>query len=80
MEPLYILDRWEGDMAIVEVTDREDRTHWQPVERKSLPEEAREGDVLLFTGQSWKVDEQATQTRRKKMADRLARLNHRRNP
>ena len=74
MKELCILDRWEGDTAVIEVTDEADLTHWQRANRSELPAEAREGDVLTRSGQSWQVDQAATAARREKMARRLARL------
>ena len=76
MNEVCILDRWEGDTAVIEVTDEADQIRWQQVPRQQLPD-AREWDVLLFDGQHWKVDETATALRRKKIARRLARLNGR---
>ncbi len=73
MNEVCILDRWEGDTAVIEVTDEADQIRWQQVPRQQLPD-AREGDVLLFDGQHWKVDETATALRRQKIARRLARL------
>ena len=73
MNEVCILDRWEGDTAVIEVTDEADQIRWQQFPRQQLPD-AREGDVLLFDGQHWKVDETATALRRQKIARRLARL------
>lgn len=73
MNEVCILDRWEGDTAVIEVTDEADQIRWQQVSRQQLPD-AREGDVLLFDGQHWKVDETATALRRQKIARRLACL------
>ena len=79
MSELYILDRWEGDTAVIEVTDETDCTHWQQANRSELPPDAREGDVLLLSGQIWQVDREATASRREKLARRLARLKNRGN-
>ena len=73
MNEVCILDRWEGDTAVIEVTDEADQIRWQQVPRQRLPD-AQEGDVLLFDGQYWQVDETATALRRQKIARRLARL------
>ena len=77
MDMLYILDRWEGDTAVIEVTDEADHTCWRKPDRSELPRGTREGDVLLRNGQKWQVDEKATALRREKMARRLARLKKR---
>lgn len=77
MSERYILDRWEGDTAVIEVTSEDDHTHWRQAVRGALPANAREGDVLFLTAQGWQVDVQATEIRRRKMAQRLARLKQR---
>ncbi len=71
MNEVCILDRWEGDTAVIEVTDEADQIRWQQVPRQQLPD-AREGDVLLFDGQHWKVDETATALRGPRGAGRRA--------
>lgn len=77
MSERYILDRWEGDTAVIEVTNEDDHTHWRQAAREALPANVREGDVLRLTEQGWQVDVQATEARRRKMAERLARLKQR---
>lgn len=74
MNEVCILDRWEGDTAVIEITDQMDSIHWRQADREQLPADAREGDVLRFDGHRWQVDEIATTLRREKMARRLARL------
>lgn len=80
MSELCILDRWEGDIGVIEITDEADRTRWQQVARSALPPQAREGDVLVSDGRGWRLDAAATAARREKMARRLARLNGRQTP
>lgn len=74
MSKLYILDRWEENTAVIEITDETDHTHWQQAMRETLPANAREGDVLVPTEEGWQVDELATEARRQRMAERIARL------
>lgn len=74
MSKLYILDRLEGNTAVLEITDETDHTHWQQIVREALPADAQEGDVLVPAAEGWQVDEQATATRRQRMAERIARL------
>mgnify|MGYP000845560310 CR=1 FL=1 len=52
---MYIIDRLEGDWAVVE---GEERTFNLP--RKLLPTEVREGDVIRITVE---IDHQATRSR-----------------
>ena len=38
MNEVCILDRWEGDTAVIEVTDEADQIRWQQVSRQQLPD------------------------------------------
>lgn len=65
-----ILDRFEGEFAICE---KEDGTIVD-IRRDLLPKEAKEGDILLFEGESIIIDEQASLERKeyiKKLMDDL---------
>ncbi|MDK2823805.1 MAG: hypothetical protein PWP71_1723 [Clostridia bacterium] len=54
---MYIIDRFEGDLAILE---REDRSSFT-IPREKLPKEAKEGDVITIT---WEIDKTATENRK----------------
>jgi hypothetical protein len=56
---LFIIDRFEGDWAIVETEER--KTFNLP--RKIIPAEAKEGDVIQITVET---DAEQTKMRRKK--------------
>jgi hypothetical protein len=55
-----IIDRFEGELAIVEL---EDRKHIN-VMRKVIPPEAKEGDVLLKVKDRYIIDKVETERRK----------------
>lgn len=65
-----IIDRFEGDYAVAERDDG-DITE---IATALLPENAKEGDVIVFTYDGYIIDEDATAERRKATAERLKRL------
>ena len=52
-----VIDRFEGDVAVLELDDGESFAHVDPT---TLPEGAREGDALIGEKGAWLVDEDAT--------------------
>ena len=64
-----IVDRIEGENAYIE-----DEAGIRAVPRTLLPEDAREGDVLILTGGIWRVDAEKTEKRRTMIKNRLERL------
>ena len=64
-----IVDRIEGENAYIE-----DETGIRAIPRALLPEDAREGDVLVRTGGIWRVDAEKTEKRRAMTKNRLERL------
>lgn len=66
----YILDRWEGDWAIL--TDGETR---REIRRACLAEGVREGDVLFCdTTGIWQKDEVETTERKARIAEKMKAL------
>lgn len=65
---MIIIDRFEGNLAVLETDDG-----MKNIERSLLPENAAEGDVLILDG-SWTVDTSATEQRRERTRKRLKRL------
>ncbi len=60
-----IIDRFEGDYAVVELSDRT----FVNIPKKALPEEAKEGDIITIT-----VNKSETERRKdniRKLADDL---------
>ncbi len=66
---MYIIERLEGDTAVIETDDGT-----LNIPRTQLPPAADEGDVLQKTVQGWEVDAEATQARRQQLAARRRRL------
>lgn len=69
----YILERFEEETAIIEVSS-EDGITFREVPRAELPEDTAEGDILLWQNECWYRDTQATEARRDAMAQRLKRM------
>lgn len=64
-----ILDRFEGDWAVIESRQKMIR-----VKRQELPAEAVEGDLLSQQSGTWMIDKEASSLRKKqikKLADEL---------
>lgn len=68
-----ILDRFEGDKAVLLMGDDEVAVNWP---RSFLPAEAREGHVIWLTGT---VDHEATRQARAEAEDLLRQLLNRKN-
>lgn len=58
-----VIDRFEGEFAVCET---EDRTMIN-ILRKDIPDNAKEGDILIIDGQKILIDSQATQERKQKI-------------
>lgn len=61
-EGFYAVDRFEGEYAVCEGPDK--RMH--NFARVELPRGIREGDVLLYDREEWKIDRQQTAERRER--------------
>lgn len=59
---MLIIERFEENTAVIE----EDEKHFE-LDRKLLPENAREGDVLVRTDEGFIIDQQQTKQRREKI-------------
>ena len=71
-----VIDRFEGDYAILIVGDDEQHLN---IPRKQLPKGTKEGSWLqldIVSGQPRNItlDDQATETARQRIAEKLARL------
>lgn len=55
-----VIDRFEGDYAVVEFKDRE----MQNIERKLLPPEVREGDLIRLVDGAYVIDVEETAKKR----------------
>ena len=57
-----VIDRFEGEFAVMEFADG-----YKNISRQMLPDEAREGDVLIFQDEQWRVDKGATRNSKEKI-------------
>lgn len=71
---MYIVDRLEELLAVIEVTEDDDRTHYITVSCSELPADVQEGDLLSYEENVWAVDVQATMARREKLKQRFLKL------
>lgn len=65
MESIYIIDRFEGEFAVCE---RKDEQMIQ-IAKKELPEQAKEGDILICKDGKYTIDYQKTRDRKKEIED-----------
>lgn len=65
----YILDRLEGETAVLEGEDK----LWD-IPRQDLPPQTAPGYVLIWDGQIWRIDQAETQARKQRMAEKMRRL------
>ena len=65
----YILDRIEGDVAVLETPDG----GFVKASRSQLPADAREGDLLLQQAGRFAPDDAATRARREQLKARFSR-------
>jgi hypothetical protein len=61
-----IIDRFEDDLVILEIEGEN-----KVVKRCDIPQEAREGDVVVFAHNSWTIDKDGTRDRKNNI-DKLA--------
>lgn len=66
----YILDRFEGDVVVLEAPDGA----FVKVSRGQLPADAREGDLFLPAAEGFAPDAAATRARRERLKARFSRL------
>lgn len=66
---MMIIDRFENNIAVLETDGG-----MIEIERSQLPENAREGDVIIENNGVWSVDVPATEKRRSDMRELMKRL------
>ncbi|HEX3011395.1 MAG TPA: DUF3006 domain-containing protein [Syntrophomonadaceae bacterium] len=64
-----IIDRFEGDYAVVEIEGG-----MKVISRQSLPAEACEGDMVVFKKNNWIIDHNAAIGLKKQNEARMERL------
>jgi hypothetical protein len=71
-----IIDRFEGDMAVCEKSDRS----MINILRQKLPLQVKEGDVINVKGEFFEIDTIATQERKKTVEGLLTKLHGKNKP
>ena len=71
---MLILDRFEGDFALIEVTDENDNITSIEIPKDRIASDAKEGDILILNNDIYVTDTDATLLRRKRIINRLRRL------
>jgi Protein of unknown function (DUF3006) len=66
----YIIDRFEGDLAVCEAEDGK----MVDIEKSKLPENAEVGDVIVLENGHFRVDKKETDRRRKEIEDLMNEL------
>lgn len=61
----YIVDRFENEFAVCEAEDLK----FVNINKKELPENTKEGDILVFDGQKYSIDIEKTNARKKEIED-----------
>lgn len=59
----YVIDRFEGDFAVCE----NEEGKMVNMDKKTLPLEAKEGDVIIFDCNGVSIDKEETTKRRKRI-------------
>lgn len=62
---MLIIDRFEGDIAIVET----DENTFMQIPRTALPPNAKEGDIVVKVEDKYIIDYESTEKRRQKIID-----------
>ena len=66
---MTVIDRFEGGYAVLET-----ETGMVTLLREELPENAKEGDVLVLRGGKYTVNRQKTAERRRKLREKLRKI------
>lgn len=66
----YIIDRFEGDYAVVE----DEHKGMKDIHLKDLPKEVQEGDVLVMMEDTYHIDLEETQKRKRKTQEIMDEL------
>ena len=64
------IDRFEGEFALCE--DETGKLH--PILREKIPQNAKEGDLLVPAGDCYQIEETQTRLRRRQSASRYEKL------
>lgn len=61
---MLIIDRFEGEYAVCELSNNDSEITRILIERDKLPESAKEGDVIVANGNGYSIDDKQTSQRR----------------
>ena len=64
---MLIIDRIEGEYAVCELSDEQENTTNILVELDRLPQNVKEGDVIVIKDDHYEICEEETQKRREKI-------------
>ncbi|WP_242275105.1 DUF3006 domain-containing protein [Bacillus cereus group sp. BfR-BA-01445] len=64
-----IIDRFEGELAVIEVNNVT-----MDVPKSKLPSTSKEGDVLIIEGDTYTIDKDETDKRRREIQDLMHKL------
>lgn len=67
---MLVIDRFEGDFVVVE---EDDSRHFN-LERRLLPENAREGDCIIEKNGAYEIDTEATRKRREEILSIMKKM------
>lgn len=66
---MLVIDRFEGDIAIVE-----DGESILNIPRNKLPFDSKEGDILILSDGKYLIDDVATENKKKELENRFSKL------
>ena len=69
-----IIDRFEGEYAVLELRDETGEILYKNLPAGWLPDDAAEGDVLVKTAEGYAIDTAETEKRRAAAAEKLQGL------
>lgn len=64
---MLIVDRFEGDFAVCELSSEENGTTQILIEKEKLPLNVKEGDVITAGKNGYEIDNTQTEKRREKI-------------
>lgn len=66
-----IIDRFEGDYAVLELREETGEVLYKNLPASWLPDDAAEGDVVVKTAEGYAIDTLETEKRRMEAAEKL---------
>lgn len=69
-----IIDRFEGDYAVLELREETGEVLYKNLPASWLPDDAAEGDVVVKTAEGYAIDTLETEKRRMEAAEKLQEM------